>query len=639
MIHLLILWAFLSLAASAAGVDDVFQAIRNNHLDHLRSLIRDKGALNASDSRGTTPLMYAASFGSLEAVRLLLEAGADVNVRNSQDATALLYAAWDPARAKLLVARGADVSVRSKMGRTPLLIAAGVDGNTETVELLLSKGAGIEDRDGFGITPLAAAASAGDTRVIRLLMDAGADVNAANLGGFTPLMSAVAMGNLDAVRLMLAKGAGVNAANTFGGKVRHGEIALKNLTPLMLAAPFGSPELVKTLLDAGAEIDARDSRGMTPLMFAVASETQDLRVVRLLLAKGADVHAKSELGESVLYWARKFSDSQVLRALETAGAKTSSPPAPPSRKEPPLDSHTAVQKSVTLLQRSTSEFFKQSGCIACHHQTAAAPAIAAARSAGIPVDDAAARDLVKSMIALTSVSQPGFLQTVPPPGTIDSMLLTAFALSENEVPADLNTDSILFFLAAGQQSSGAWSPGFGISRAPMEERDIMRTAFAVKALQAYGWPARKSEFAGRIARARAWLLQAHPKTSYECAELLLGLQWSGAGRDSIQRAAKALLAGQHADGGWPQNDRLASDAYATGFALFALRESGSAAKPDAAYRRGVAFLLKTQLEDGSWYVRSRAVKFQPYFQSGFPHDHDQWISAAATAYAVIALSR
>jgi hypothetical protein len=52
----------------------------------------------------------------------------------------------------------------------------------------------------------------------------------------------------------------------------------------------------------------------------------------------------------------------------------------------------------------------------------------------------------------------------------------------------------------------------------------------------------------------------------------------------------------------------------------------------------VAFLLRTQLPDGSWHVASRAPKFQPYFQSGFPHDHDQWISGCATAWAAIALS-
>jgi hypothetical protein len=51
----------------------------------------------------------------------------------------------------------------------------------------------------------------------------------------------------------------------------------------------------------------------------------------------------------------------------------------------------------------------------------------------------------------------------------------------------------------------------------------------------------------------------------------------------------------------------------------------------------VKFLMDTQSADGSWYVRSRAPKFQPYFQSGFPHDHDQWISSAGTSWAVRAL--
>jgi squalene cyclase len=105
----------------------------------------------------------------------------------------------------------------------------------------------------------------------------------------------------------------------------------------------------------------------------------------------------------------------------------------------------------------------------------------------------------------------------------------------------------------------------------------------------------------------------------------------------MERTAKALLNEQRPDGGWAQNANLASDAYATGLALHALAETGTPAA-ESAYKRGVDFLLRTQLEDGSWHVRSRAVKFQPYFQSGFPHDHDQWISSMATAYAVMGLA-
>ena len=55
-------------------------------------------------------------------------------------------------------------------------------------------------------------------------------------------------------------------------------------------------------------------------------------------------------------------------------------------------------------------------------------------------------------------------------------------------------------------------------------------------------------------------------------------------------------------------------------------------------QRGAAFLLRTQNKDGSWYAKSRAMKIQPYFESGFPYGHDQWISQTATSWATIGLS-
>jgi hypothetical protein len=83
---------------------------------------------------------------------------------------------------------------------------------------------------------------------------------------------------------------------------------------------------------------------------------------------------------------------------------------------------------------------------------------------------------------------------------------------------------------------------------------------------------------------------------------------------------------------------LGSDAYATGVALVALAESKAVRIEDQAYRRGLTYLLSTQFPDGSWHVRSRAIKFQPYFESNFPFGHDQWISAAATSWAVQAMA-
>ena len=101
--------------------------------------------------------------------------------------------------------------------------------------------------------------------------------------------------------------------------------------------------------------------------------------------------------------------------------------------------------------------------------------------------------------------------------------------------------------------------------------------------------------------------------------------------------AKRILAIQRADGGWAQLPTMASDAYATGQALYALQAGGISPQSDA-FRKGAAYLLRTQLEDGTWLVRSRAFGFQPYFETGFPHGRDQFISAAATSWAAIALA-
>jgi len=67
-------------------------------------------------------------------------------------------------------------------------------------------------------------------------------------------------------------------------------------------------------------------------------------------------------------------------------------------------------------------------------------------------------------------------------------------------------------------------------------------------------------------------------------------------------------------------------------------QTAGLAVSDAAYQRGVRYLLMTQEQDGSWYVQTRALAFQPFFDAGFPHGYDQWISAAGTNWATIALA-
>lgn len=140
-------------------------------------------------------------------------------------------------------------------------------------------------------------------------------------------------------------------------------------------------------------------------------------------------------------------------------------------------------------------------------------------------------------------------------------------------------------------------------------------------------------------RAAAWMDAAPAKTTDDWAMKLLGLSWSQSAPRRVEAAGRRLLALQRKDGGWGGNPNLASDAYATGQSLYALLATGMLNPSDAVARRAVRLLLGTQEADGSWHVRSRAPKFQPYFESGFPHGHDQWISSAATAWAVMALAR
>ena len=118
---------------------------------------------------------------------------------------------------------------------------------------------------------------------------------------------------------------------------------------------------------------------------------------------------------------------------------------------------------------------------------------------------------------------------------------------------------------------------------------------------------------------------------------MLGLVWSGAPLAERGAQAERLLALQRPEGGWAQLPTMAPDAYATGQALYALRQNGLATT-SGPYRKGADYLLRTQLEDGTWYVRARGFGFQPYYETGFPHGRDQFISSAATSWAAIALA-
>jgi hypothetical protein len=157
-------------------------------------------------------------------------------------------------------------------------------------------------------------------------------------------------------------------------------------------------------------------------------------------------------------------------------------------------------------------------------------------------------------------------------------------------------------------------------------------------LRAFGLPEQRERISRRVEAAREWLLKTPAQDTEDRTYRLLGLQAAGASPEDIRRAAQDFVRTQRADGGWGQTDGMVSDAYATGSALTALQMGGGLPVSDPVYRRGVAYLMRAQLDDGSWRVQSRSFPVQPYYESGFPHGRNQFISSAATGWAATALA-
>jgi uncharacterized protein len=319
-------------------------------LDHgakvdLRATTRDwqrrvtaEGRPKDMEHGGFTALLYAAREGCVECARELLRSKADVNLADPDGVTPLVLALmnihWDMAR--YFIEAGADVNQWDSYGRTPLYAA--VDMNTlpkgrhvdlpsldetaglQVIQMLLDRGANpnaqlklrvphrqipydryTEPMLNIGATPLLRAAKAGDVPVVRLLLAHGALADLPNFNGDTPLMAAVGKGWINAptrgafyteeqalqvYALLRAAGANVNARTHF------------NETPLHSAALRGWNEIVKRLVADGAEVDAADRNGLTPLDFAMGripkafnaiQAEPKLQTVALLKSLGAHV--------------------------------------------------------------------------------------------------------------------------------------------------------------------------------------------------------------------------------------------------------------------------------------------------------------------------------------------------------------
>jgi ankyrin repeat protein len=258
---------------------------------------------------GFTPLLYAAREGCVECAKHLAEAGASLNLADPEEVSPLLLSVLNGHYdvAAYLIQKGASVGKWDWYGRTPLYAA--VDMNTiprggrpdrpsldtttslQIIEQLLAAGAnpnpqlklappfrnigndrGLDGLLTIGTTPLLRAAKALDAPAIRLLLAKGANLSLANTRGITPVMAAAGLGSTDAdtrgiyttddvqqrsiesLTLLLAAGADINAKD-----------GTRGLTPLHEAARWGWNDVVRFLVEHGANLDAKDSRGMTPV--------------------------------------------------------------------------------------------------------------------------------------------------------------------------------------------------------------------------------------------------------------------------------------------------------------------------------------------------------------------------------------
>ncbi|WP_421798391.1 ankyrin repeat domain-containing protein [Haliscomenobacter sp.] len=355
---------------STSAADPEFElfmeAINDGNLKLVKHFLEKGADVNGLDDNGFTPLMMAASEDQPEIAQLLIDKGAKVNFVNAQGWTALTEAADEGAyaTAKVLLNAGADAHLKINNGVSPLkmaaseghaqilqllidkgaklstitegqppLHAAAEEGQLEVVKMLLGMNADLGQVDEHGRTPLMYAAEEGQLSVVQFLVEKGAKVNQQDKQGRTALSYAAGERQTEVVRFLLGKGADLalldengNSALDFAARENAGEVVKillntkegakqlnGNASILVNASEEGALPVVRQLKDAGANVNAPDENGTTPLM--AASEEGQEQVVQYLLSVGAEVNAKNKEGWTALAFAARENQPEVIQFL------------------------------------------------------------------------------------------------------------------------------------------------------------------------------------------------------------------------------------------------------------------------------------------------------------------------------------
>jgi ankyrin repeat protein len=296
-------------------IDRLFiRAVHAGKIEMLRFLLAKGADRNSRDGDGNSALMLCIKKkGREDAFRLLLGQGADVTGANKNNETALHLAVENEKIdfVKLLLEAKADPSVMDRFGRTPVISA--IDrSSAEMLKLLISHGADINARGRDGRTALMLAVKDNKPELVKLLVQAKADPGIADEYGSTPVLEAVQQGSNELTRfLVTGKTAGLDAIDREGRG------------PVMLAVERKAPELLKTLLEAGADCSQAAKDGYTPVMRAASADWTE--GVTLLAKSGANMNGVSKQGDSALMWALKREKWRMAAVLIESKADPSLP--------------------------------------------------------------------------------------------------------------------------------------------------------------------------------------------------------------------------------------------------------------------------------------------------------------------------
>lgn len=297
----------------------------------------------------------------------------------------------------------------------------------------------------------------------------------------------------------------------------------------------------------------------------------------------------------------------------------------------------AVAKALPLLTagaRGSAE--KRKNCFTCHNQALPVIALTTAQTRGFTVDAEQLRQQLEFTAAHLARNRTNYLVGKGQGGQALTAGYALLALEHGGWRPDTNTAAVVEYLLRWQKDLDYWKPQS--IRPPSEASLFTMNYVGLRALKTFGTAEQQERIAQRTAQVRAWMLKTPAKDTEDRVFRLRALQVAGAAANELQRAVGELLKAQRDDGGWAQLADLPSDAYATGSALVALHEAGGLATSEAAYQRGLAWLLTAQQPDGSWRVKTRSTPIQAYYESGYPHGEDQFISITAAGWATTALA-